>query len=72
MNFIACDGEWSVGAAGELQCTGQLVSVADAEMQGLTGSALTWDDVTELQGEAMILFATVFGFLVLKKVLKTR
>lgn len=70
MNFIACDGDWTVGAAGELQCTGQLVSVASEEMQGLTGSALTWDDVSELQGEAMILFATVFGFLVLKKVLK--
>ncbi|MFI8608010.1 hypothetical protein ACIGFL_06705 [Pseudomonas sp. NPDC077649] len=70
MNFIACDGDWTVGAAGELQCTGQLVSVADDEMQGLTGSALSWDDVSELQGEAMILFATVFGFLVLKKVLK--
>lgn len=72
MNFIACDGEWSAGAAGELQCSGQLVSVADAEMQSLTGSALTWDEVSELQGEAMILFATVFGFLVLKKVLKAR
>lgn len=70
MNFIACEGDWTVGAAGELQCTGQLVSVADDEMQGLTGSALSWDDVSELQGEAMILFATVFGFLVLKKVLK--
>ncbi|WP_061240412.1 hypothetical protein [Ectopseudomonas composti] len=72
MKFIACDGEWSVGASGELLCTGQLVSVADAEMQGLTGSALTWDDVSELQGEAMILFSVVFGFLVLKKVLKSR
>lgn len=72
MNFIACDGEWLVGAAGEIQCTGQLVSVADGEMHSLFGSALTWDDVSELQGEAMILFATVFGFLVLKKVLKER
>ncbi|PIA69474.1 hypothetical protein CDR19_18500 [Ectopseudomonas toyotomiensis] len=72
MNFIACDGEWSAGASGELLCTGQLVSIADDEMQGLIGSALTWDDVSELQGEAMILFATVFGFLVLKKVLKSR
>ncbi len=70
MNFIACDGEWSAGVSGELLCTGQLVSIADDEMQGLIGSALTWDDVSELQGEAMILFATVFGFLVLKKVLK--
>ncbi|MDR8016005.1 hypothetical protein [Ectopseudomonas guguanensis] len=70
MKFIACDGDWTVGAAGELQCTGQLVSVASGEMQSLMGPALTWDDVSELQGEAMVLFATVFGFLVLKKVLK--
>lgn len=72
MNFIACDGDWSVGVAGELQCTGQLVSIADDELQSLIGSALTWDDVSDLQGEAIILFATVFGFLVLKKVLKER
>jgi len=36
----------------------------------LYGSALTWDQVSELQGEAIVLFATVFGFLVLKKALK--
>jgi len=39
-------------------------------MQSLYGSALTWDQVSELQGEAIVLFATVFGFLVLKKALK--
>jgi len=69
MNFIACDGDWSAGASGELLCTGTLVSVPGDELQGF-GSALTWDQVSELQGEAIILFATVFGFLVLKKALK--
>lgn len=70
MNFIACDGAWSAGASGELLCTGTLVSIPGEEMQNLSGSALTWDQVSELQGEAIILFATVFGFLILKKALK--
>jgi hypothetical protein len=70
MNFIACDGNWSAGASGELLCTGTLVSIPGDELQGQFGSALTWDQVSELQGEAIILFATVFGFLVLKKALK--
>ncbi len=70
MNFIACDGAWTAGSSGELLCTGTLVSIPGEEMQNLSGSALTWDQVSELQGEAIILFATVFGFLVLKKALK--
>jgi len=72
MNFLACDGSWSVGAGGEPICTGTLVSLTQEEMQALYGSALTWDQVAELQGEAITLFALVFGFLALKKVLKQR
>jgi hypothetical protein len=53
MNFIACDGAWSAGASGELLCTGTLVSVPGEEMQNPSGSALTWDQVSELQGEAI-------------------
>lgn len=70
MNFLACDGAWSVGAGGQPTCTGTLVSLTQEEMQALSGSALTWDQVTELQGEVITLFALVFGFLALKKVLK--
>ncbi|QLC73846.1 hypothetical protein LPB260_24370 [Pseudomonas sp. LPB0260] len=70
MNFLACEGDWSKGAAGEPICTGALVSLTREEMQGLSGSALTWDQVSELQGEVITLFALAFGFLVLKKVLK--
>lgn len=70
MNFLACDGAWSVGPGGEAICTGTLVSFTQEEMQSLSGSALTWDQVTELQGEVITLFALVFGFLALKKVLK--
>lgn len=70
MNFLACEGDWSVGAGGEPICSGALVSLTSEEMQALSGSALTWDQVSELQGEVITLFALVFGFLVLKKVLK--
>ena len=70
VNFLACEGAWSVGAGGEPICTGTLVSLTQEEMQALSGSALTWDQVTELQGEVITLFALVFGFLALKKVLK--
>lgn len=70
MNFLACEGDWSVGVDGEPICTGTLVSLTSEEMQTLYGSALSWDQVAELQGEVIILFAVVFGFLVLKKALK--
>lgn len=70
MNFLACDGQWLAGAAGEPVCSGQLLSLTREEMQSLSGSAMSWDDVAELQGEAITLFAIVFGFLVLKKLLK--
>lgn len=72
MNFLACDGDWRAGPGGEPLCTGTLVSLTEQEMQSLVGAALTWDDVAELQGEVITLFALVFGFLVLKKVLKSR
>ena len=70
MNFLACDGDWLQGADGSPICSGSLVDITVEEMQSLYGSALTWDQVSELQGEAIVLFATVFGFLVLKKALK--
>ncbi|MHA6494719.1 hypothetical protein ACX0MV_15950 [Pseudomonas borbori] len=70
MNFLACEGDWSVGPGGEPICTGSLVSLTREEMQSLYGSALSWDQVAELQGEVITLFAVVFGFLVLKKALK--
>jgi hypothetical protein len=70
VNFLACEGDWSVGVDGEPICTGTLVSLTSEEMQTLYGSALSWDQVAELQGEVIILFAVVFGFLVLKKALK--
>lgn len=72
MNFLACEGDWLVDASGSLGCTGTLITLTTEELQDLTSSALTWEDVSELRGEVMVLFAVVFGFLVLKSVLKAR
>ena len=69
MNFLACEGEWVAGPGGEPICAGQLLNLTSEEMQSLSGTALSWDQVGELKGEAMMLFALVFGFLVRKKVL---
>lgn len=69
MNFLGCDGDWLVNEAGNPVCNGQLVAFTEQEMAGQT-SGLTWDDVSQLQGEVLILFAGVFGFLVLRKALK--
>jgi hypothetical protein len=70
MSFLACEGDWSAGPGGEPICAGTLVSLTQEEMQSLYGAALTWDQVAELQGEVITLFALVFGFLALKKALK--
>ncbi|WP_313506837.1 hypothetical protein [Stutzerimonas nitrititolerans] len=69
MNFLVCDVDWLQGAGGSPVCPGQLGNITAEEMRGLSGSALTWDQVSELQGEVIVLFALVFGFLVLKKLL---
>lgn len=70
MNFLACEGDWSVGESGIPACTGTLVVLTEQEMQSLYGAALDWDQVAELRGEVIVLFAVVFGFLALKKALK--
>ncbi|MCY1277698.1 hypothetical protein D9M69_456490 [compost metagenome] len=70
MDFLACDGAWAAGADGAPRCTGILHSVTSDEMQSQFGSALTWDQVAELRGEVLTLFAVAFGFLVLRKLLK--
>ena len=69
MNFLACDGSWTVGSVGEAICVGTLQTVTSEEMQTQFGTALSWDEVSELRGDIITLFAIVFGFLVLKKLL---
>jgi hypothetical protein len=69
MNFIACDGAWSAGASGEPQCSGTLVSITGEEIREAVNPGLTDEDAITLTDAAIGLFATVFCFLVLKKVL---
>ena len=69
MNFLACDGSWLIGAGGDATCVGALQSITGEEMQTQFGTALSWDEVAELRGDIITLFAIVFGFLVLKKLL---
>ncbi|MCY1290761.1 hypothetical protein D9M69_525230 [compost metagenome] len=71
MNFILCDGEWGQGAGGEIVCTGQLSALTVEEFRASLdqGSGLTWEDAQALKDEVLILFAGVFAFLVLKKLL---
>lgn len=48
-------------------CPGQLGTVA---YEGNPASAgLTWQEVEELQDGVLVLFAAVFGFLILRKLL---
>lgn len=68
MYFIACDGTWSTGVNGEISCSGVLHSITGEDLR-VEMSALTWDQVSELSGEVLVLFASVFAFLVLKKLL---
>ncbi|MFN9528863.1 MAG: hypothetical protein ACK561_12055 [Pseudomonadaceae bacterium] len=70
MNFIACDGQWSVGASGELLCTGQLVSITGAEIRAELSPGLTDEEAITMLDAAVGVFATVFIFLVLKKLVR--
>ncbi len=61
MNLVACDGTWTQ-SEGSLRCTGTLVEVPH-------DPGLTSEDANELSGQAIILFAIVFGVLALRKAL---
>ncbi len=61
MNLVACDGTWTQ-SEGSLRCVGTLVEVP--HQPGLTS-----EDASELSGQAIILFAIVFGVLALRKAL---
>lgn len=70
MNFLACDGSWSVGAANEISCTGTLITVTGQEIAAeVQAPPLTPEETTYLIDATLGLFVLVFGFLVLKKVL---
>lgn len=69
MNFLACDGSWSVGPAGELSCTGNLATYTAEELQEVVSPGITIEEAQHLRDEALVLFAVVFGILVIKKAL---
>jgi hypothetical protein len=69
MNFIACDGTWSIGASGESICTGTTVSITGEELRAELNPGLSPEEVQSLTDSALYLFALVFVFLVLRKVL---
>lgn len=71
MNLLLCDAGWALGEGGEIVCTGQLSAVTVEEFRASLdqGSGLTWEDAQTLKDEVLILFAGVFAFLLLKKLL---
>jgi hypothetical protein len=69
MNFLSCDGDWLLYETGSFACDGTLISVSEQEITG-SDASLSWGDVSELTGEVIILFATVFCFVALRRVLK--
>lgn len=71
MNFLGCEGSWAVGAAGEVICNGTPVALTteDLRTELQIAPALTTEDMQTLLDETIVLFAVVFGFLALKKVL---
>lgn len=68
MIFIACDGSWSTGPSGEIICTGTPVAITGEEIKAELNPGLTPEEVQGLVDSSLYLFALVFGFLVLRKV----
>lgn len=69
MNFLACNGSWTVGPAGEISCSGDLVTYTAEELQEAVNPGMTLEEAVELKDGALVLFSVVFCFLVLKKAL---
>lgn len=70
MKFAACDGDFVLIQVEEglvPACTGSLSSVTAQEVA--SSGALKPEEAAELLDATVLLFATVFGFLVLRKVL---
>ena len=66
MLLFVCDGSVSVGASGEVLCTGTLSTVEyEPALPGLTT-----EDAQDLTYATLGLFAVVFGILALKKALQ--
>ncbi|WP_131185474.1 hypothetical protein [Stutzerimonas kirkiae] len=68
MNLIACDGLLATDSDGYIRCTGTLQVMASDQIAGNAG--LTADDSAQLYDAMLQLFAAVFVFLVLKRVIR--
>lgn len=68
MQVLVCDGQWSV-TSGSPTCTGTLLAV---QAHQLPGNGMTTEDALELHGQTLVLFAIVFGYLAIKKVLNIK
>ena len=67
MNFLACDGSWSVDVGG-ITCNGTLITITSQEMaEELSSPALTIEEANSLLWAAIPLFALAFSFLVIRK-----
>jgi hypothetical protein len=70
MNFLGCEGTWTLGAAGEIGCSGDLRSFTTDELKTeLSPSSLTLEDAQELLWLTVPVFVAVFLVLVIKKAL---
>jgi hypothetical protein len=67
MYILACDVNWQLTGAGA-SCPGTLVSVPRDELGAF--ASFTPEDYAQVRGDIIVLFATVFGVLALKKALK--
>jgi len=68
MQILACNGTWST-AGGSPTCSGTLVAIPADQ---LPGNGMTTEDALELHGQTLVLFAIVFGILVIKKALNIK
>lgn len=70
MNFLVCDQPFVLSGQSPY-CPGNLDSITAEQIPipGLLGPGLTWEETKEIQDYILLLFLSVFVFLVLKKVL---
>jgi len=66
MNILVCDQNFEF-VDGTPFCTGNFSSVP--YNPNSANAELTWQETKEIQNEILVLFAVVFGFLVIRKLL---
>lgn len=70
MNFLACDGDWSV-STGSISCDGTLITITGQEIAAevTASSALSIEEAKLLVDSTLSVFVVVFLFLAMKKLL---